>query len=150
MNLFEGDLQPGNSPGISSFAGDVAFSYSSTVAIEIGGTSAGQDYDLVKIARRAILDGTLEVTLVDDFLPVAGQSFEIMSYGVHSGEFFTENLPALPGGLDWIVNYNSRSLELMVVSAVPEPSSFILFAVGLAILATPACVVGHRVLGMTI
>ena len=131
MNLFEGDLQPGNSPGISSFAGDVAFSYSSTVAIEIGGTSGGQDFDLVEIARRATLDGTLELTLVDDFLPVAGQSFEILSYGARSGEFFTENLPVLPGGLDWIVNYNRRSIELMVVSAVPEPSSCMLIAFGL-------------------
>jgi hypothetical protein len=58
----------------------------------------------------------LEVELLGGFAPMAGDFFQIVSAGGGlSGVFGTEILPALPGGLDWDVQYNANSVVLAVV-----------------------------------
>src|SRR5205823_5290800 len=48
--LLEGDLRPGNSPAAISFGGDVSFGSGAALDIELGGLSAGSQYDTVHIA----------------------------------------------------------------------------------------------------
>jgi hypothetical protein len=70
----------------------------------------------VQVTGAATLAGTLEVELLGGFAPMAGDFFQIVSAGGGlSGVFGTEILPALPGGLDWDVQYNSNSVVLAVV-----------------------------------
>ena len=113
INLFEGDLRPGNSPGISSFAGDVAFSFGSTLAIEIGGTTGGTQYDMLTTSGDASLGGTLEVSLIDGFTPAPGDTFEIVTATSVLDTFDTLDLPTLPDDLLWFVNYGATSIELV-------------------------------------
>jgi len=61
--------------------------------IEIGGSQAGTDFDQLVVTGRAMLDGTLNVMLINGFIPNPGSSFEIMIFADASGSFATMTLP---------------------------------------------------------
>ena len=112
-HTFEGNLLPGNSAGVMSFEGDVVFGPFSTLTMEIGGTTQGTEFDFLDVAGDIALSGTLDLQFVDSFLPTAGDTFEIIAAASVIDTFDTVNLPALPGGLLWFVNYGATSVELV-------------------------------------
>jgi hypothetical protein len=97
---FEGDLSPGSSPATVNFAGDVVLGPEATLQIELGGTTAGTQYDQIIVAGKLTLDGTLEINLINGFIPSAGQTFDILNWGSLAGAFSALDLPTLPG-LTW-------------------------------------------------
>jgi hypothetical protein len=65
----------------------VAFTNTGTVQLRLGGTGGGQ-FD--RIAAGAVsLAGTLDVTLTNGFVPVSGNTFDVMTYGTRTGTFTT-------------------------------------------------------------
>lgn len=83
---------------------------------------AGRDfdeYDRLTTSFAANLAGDLEVTLLNGFIPRAGDSFQILqSLGSLSGQFreIGTILPTLPSNLSWEIEYdNSNSLVLLNV-----------------------------------
>ncbi len=115
-----GDLKPGNSPGILAFGGDVELGSSAAFAIEIGGTTPGAQYDRIDVAGRLSLGGTLNVSLLGGFMPTLGDSFDVMNWGALSDTFAHINLPSLVGPMDWDVSnlYTTGTLNV-----VPEPAT---------------------------
>ncbi len=97
---------------------------------ELAGTQAGMDYDQLMITGNAVLDGTLDVALVNGFLPKLGDTFFLLTYGDESGTFSMIDLPSLPSGEMWDYAYESTDFKLWV-APVPEPSSLILLGGGL-------------------
>jgi T5SS/PEP-CTERM-associated repeat protein len=72
----------------------------------------------LQISGAAALAGTLEVSLLNGFMPMAGDAFQILTAGGgRSGVFSNEILPALSGGLNWDVQYNPNSVVLSVIGA---------------------------------
>src|SRR5262249_47047372 len=64
--------------------------------VEIAGTAAGSQFDQLAISGAATLDGTLNVTDINNFLEGKGHSFQALTYAsVGAGDFATKNLPAL-------------------------------------------------------
>ncbi|MDO9084960.1 MAG: hypothetical protein Q7U53_02030 [Anaerolineaceae bacterium] len=114
-----GTVSPGTSPGIITVDGDYTQDSSGTLEIELDGTTPGSGYDQLVVTGAATLGGSLDVSLIPGFSPIAGQSFTIMTYASHTGEFDTENLPPLSGDLDWIVEYGSTALLLRIPSSIP-------------------------------
>ncbi|MCA9230276.1 MAG: PEP-CTERM sorting domain-containing protein, partial [Planctomycetales bacterium] len=113
-----GTVAPGLSPGILSETGNYTQGAGGTLAIELGGTTLGAEYDQLAITGSAVLDGVLDVSLVDlgggVFEPIAGDTFSILTAtGGISGTFTSVNLPALAGDLLWYVNYGATSVELV-------------------------------------
>ena len=113
-----------DAPGFSPAAvnrGSV--SYNGTLEIEIGGASAGSDYDQLNHilgAGIATLGGVLDVQLIDDFAPQENDSFEIITaIGGVNGTFSTmaSALPALSGNLEWEILYGSNNVLLSVIVA---------------------------------
>lgn len=109
--LFDGDLlnqggtlAPGQSPGITTITGDYTQLSSATLALEIGGTSQGTQFDLLNVQGDTILAGTLEFTIIDGFDPTDGDRFDILDWGTLSGSFDTVLLPTLIGGLAWNID----------------------------------------------
>ncbi len=49
-----------------------------TLQIEIGGLTAGTEYDQVNVSGLATLDGTLDIQLLDGFVPDEGDTFDIL------------------------------------------------------------------------
>jgi len=89
----EGTVSPGHSPGIQNYD-SFAQSADGTLQIEIGGLNPGpgspnvdDGYDQVNVSGTAALDGTLEVTLINDFVPSDGDTFDVLTFGSVSGRF---------------------------------------------------------------
>jgi hypothetical protein len=75
--------------------------------LKIGGISDGQ-YDRLNV-NSAMLDGTLNINLINGFTPTSGDSFQVMTYGSHTGTFATIN----GNGQTYIPNYNASNLTLV-------------------------------------
>jgi hypothetical protein len=85
--------------------------------IEIGGLTAGSEYDTLEIAGTASLDGTLAVSLIGGFAPDLDNSFEVLrADGGIFGTFANSTLPVLSAGLDWNVVYSNFAVLLQVVA----------------------------------
>lgn len=67
--MFAGDLQTLN------ITGDYEETDTANINIEIGSLT---EFDRVFVDGAVTFDGTLNVSLIDEFTPIAGQSFEIM------------------------------------------------------------------------
>ena len=117
-----GTVSPGASPGIITVDGDYTQDSSGALAIELDGTTPGSGYDQLAVTGAATLGGTLDVSLIPGFTPTAGQSFAIMTYASHTGEFDTLNLPSLSGDLEWKLEYGSTAFLLSIPSSVPNGS----------------------------
>jgi hypothetical protein len=68
------------------------------------------------VALTLTLNGpTMNVLLIDGFVPQDGQRFRILSWGALVGTFRQVNLPALPAGLTWDRTRLYSTGELAVV-----------------------------------
>src|SRR5579863_8731997 len=83
----------------------------------IGGLIAGRQYSQLNVSGPATLNGTLNVSLINNFVPAGGNQFVILTAGSLSNQFVTTNLPALPPGLSWMVNYSSTQVTLSVMAS---------------------------------
>jgi hypothetical protein len=86
--------------------------------IELAGIGLN-DFDRITLIGQALLAGELNVSLLDDFSPVAGNAFTFLSaVGGVAGTFTAVSLPALTPGLSWSINYNPTNVQLLVVQAL--------------------------------
>jgi T5SS/PEP-CTERM-associated repeat protein len=92
-----GFFAPGGDPGTFTIQGD----YDQTdggggeMDIEVGGGTAGVDYDRLVVSGKAKLGGTLKVTLVNGYAPKAGDTLEIVKAASMSGSFSQISSPGL-------------------------------------------------------
>ena len=79
-----GILAPGASAGTLTSAGDVTFSNGSIFRVEIGGTTAGGQYDVLHLSGTGLSglidlgSATIQASLIGGFTPTVGQVFEII------------------------------------------------------------------------
>ncbi len=93
-----------------------------TLEIEIGGLEPGTEHDQLvcdRGSRIKALAGRLDVRLINGFVPAIGDRFLVVSGALlNSDDRFTEtDLPALPAGRRWLVNYlrgTAPGIELQV------------------------------------
>ncbi len=128
--LYDGSYSPGNSPAAVSVE-NITFGPNSTLSLEVQGMIAGSQYDQLQISGLATLNGTLNVTLVNGFVPSASETFDFFN-GPTTGSFTQINLPALSNGLSWNTSNLYTTGE---ISVVPEPSTLALFGIGAICLA---------------
>jgi T5SS/PEP-CTERM-associated repeat protein len=114
-----GVVAPGNSPGTLHIIGDYTQTDSGITQIEIAGTTAGSQFDTLDITGRAMLDGKLDVSLINGFTPASGSVFQVLhaGQGVFGG-FHNLSLPALPGELGWSIVYTGVGVFLSVQGAL--------------------------------
>jgi T5SS/PEP-CTERM-associated repeat protein len=116
-----GTLAPGNSVAVSNITGNYVQADEATLEIELAGDDNSDplnpNYDRLDVGQIAVLDGTLELLLRDNFLPTLGSQFEILTTGmVRSGQFADVFAP-VTNGLTFEVLYLPRSVVLEVVDA---------------------------------
>lgn len=109
-------LAPGNSAGLMVLHGGYLQSPTGTLDIEIEGTDAGHTYDQLQVTEVASLHGRLRVKLSGDYIPSAGDAFNILTCRDLQGRFEKTDLPALPNGLKWDVRYSENGVLLAVAS----------------------------------
>ncbi|MHC4716149.1 MAG: autotransporter outer membrane beta-barrel domain-containing protein, partial [Planctomycetota bacterium] len=88
----EADVMPGASPAAMAFGGDLSFGPLARLHTELGGTTAGSEFDQVNVAGSAALDGTLDISLIAGFAPELADEFRILTFASRTGEF-----PAVEG-----------------------------------------------------
>ena len=92
-------VAPGNSPGKLTVEGNYVHEAGSSLTIEIGGLLETQEYDVLNVSGSMTLNGgTLDVVLIDGFVPSGGDSFDILDFSSLTGDFTSVNLPA---GFNW-------------------------------------------------
>ena len=118
-------LTPGTSPGSLNITGDLTLSTDSVMVVELsknidadGNTfEAGEDYDEIIVGGHAALDGTLTVSLLAGYTPVAGDTFDFLTVGSDSGTFHTFNLPDLSAhGLELVFASSDDGFTLKAVT----------------------------------
>ena len=119
-----GVVSPGNSVGTINVTGDLLSGTNAVFNFEIGGLSS---FDQLLVSGDFAFDGTLNLSLIDSFMPEAGNSFQLFDFTSSSGSFGTLNLAALDGGKSWDV---SNLYTTGVVQVVPEPTTLGLLALG--------------------
>jgi len=111
-----GTVSPGESPGSITVNGNYIQVVTGTLAIDLGGVIPAIEHDQLIITGTATLSGTLDVFL-ESYVPEGSESFIITTYASHTGVFSTVNLPTLPGGLDWNLEYGPTEISLDVITA---------------------------------
>jgi hypothetical protein len=135
-----GLLSPGNSPGLTAITGDYDQQIAGALLIELAGLNAVSEYDQVQVGGTATLGGTLDVDLLYGYVPVLGDSYDILLAEVVAGTFGTTLLPTLGPGLAWSLQYlvdaigTTDVVRLSVQQAVPVPTAVWLFSSALAAL----------------
>jgi cytochrome c biogenesis protein ResB len=82
-----------------------------SIALKLGGTTAITQYDRLAVTGTATLAGTLDVTLVNNFVPSSTNTFSVLTTTTPmSGRFGTTNLPP---GITNPPTYNSTSVVLV-------------------------------------
>ena len=71
-------VSPGNSPGIITVDGNYEQGSTGTLNIELGGTTAGTQYDQLDVNGTVTLAGSLNRSLINGFNPAVGNTFTII------------------------------------------------------------------------
>lgn len=140
--FFEGDLAPGNSPGLVSIGGNMSLGLNAHTIMEIAGLGRGTEFDAFDIGGMLALGGVLDVVLYDlgsgPYVPQLGDSFDLFLADTISGDFDLLTLATLGGGLGWQLDVLADAIGFtdvvrlsVVASAVPVPPALWLFGSGL-------------------
>jgi len=107
-----GTVAPGLSAGTLNLAGNYTQTAAGTLDVELAGRNTGE-FDVLAVTGTASLNGTLRVTVHPQFLPGAGEQFQILTCASRSGVFSVTNVPA---GL--VVSYASNGVFLVVTGQI--------------------------------
>ncbi len=81
----------------------------------IAGAASGQ-FNVLNVTGAATLGGTLNIGLLNNFVPLIGAEFEILTAKHVTGTFATVNGTKINGSEHFTVTYNSDNVTLTVVS----------------------------------
>jgi len=112
---FSGGYSPGDSPAAISFGGDVAFTPSNALLLEIQGLAPGSGYDQVNVAGNLQAGGSIDLAVDPGLALSAGDSFTLLSWQTRAGEFAGISGIQQGNNLDLGVRYDSTSLVVKVV-----------------------------------
>ncbi len=109
-----GAIAPGPTTAALSISGHLSLFETSNLEIELGGTTAGIDYDTLQISGDATLAGLLSVALENGFEPAGDQAFQLLhaDAGVF-GKFADSNLPDVADHV-WTIVYNPFDVLLQL------------------------------------
>jgi VCBS repeat-containing protein len=95
---------------------------SANINIQLGGSTAGTNFDQVDINGNAAFDGTLNVSLLNNFTPTLGSTFDVVTYENFTGSLDFTGLK-IADNLNLIPVFNSKALTLIVGNATPKANN---------------------------
>ncbi len=111
-------------PGTLNISGNYTQEAAGTLAVGIGGLSAGSQYGQMNVTEQATLNGALDINLASGYSPPLGASYRILNFGARSGNFSSEVGLVLSGTASLVPTYDSTpgpGLDLVVTHAVNTP-----------------------------
>ena len=114
-----GVTSPGGSPGTLSLGPGENYQQgaSGILRIELGGHNPGTQYDQLVVGGNASLAGTLELPLINGFVPQPGDQFQILTCGSQTGQFSQINAPAVSGAV-WVAHYSGTNVSAVLANQV--------------------------------
>jgi len=129
---FNDRFDPGNSPGIVNFTDQFILGSNATLGIELGGYIAGTEFDQINVANDAFLDGTLDLSYIDEFFAADSDLFMIVDALLLFGTF---DSVIFPDAQNWYIDYDRVNGDVFVgVAPVPLPASAILMLSGMGLM----------------
>ncbi len=116
LTVFNGAVSPGNSPGLLLIEGNVAFGDKAVTTLELAGLNRGDGFDAIDTGGTLTLNGILDIVLLNNFFPKAGDSFLLLKADALLGEYDTVNLPEIEG-LTLQLNKTQTTLSMEVQAA---------------------------------
>lgn len=135
--IIEGKLSPGDSPGCIDFGGNLTFASTATLLIEISGADPCTGYDRISVNNTLTINGaSLELVLINSFVPNFRQRFDVLDWGLLSGSFASIDTSAavLPYPLQWDLSQLYITGEVVVsvpniadgdLAPIDDPDGFI-------------------------
>jgi hypothetical protein len=93
-----------------------------SINIQLGGSTAGTNFDQVDINGNATFDGTLNVSLLNNFTPTLGSTYDVLTYENFTGSLDFTGLK-IADKLTLIPVFNSKVLTLIVGNATPKANN---------------------------
>jgi fibronectin-binding autotransporter adhesin len=87
---------------------------SGSLNVQIGGLTAGTQYSQLAVANGVSLNGTLNIKVVNGFIPANGNTFIILTGSTRSGTFAHVHGLTIPTGGHFTVAYNPTNVTLTV------------------------------------
>lgn len=115
VDIDGGTMSPGLSVGEFVVGGDYMQTQDGTLEIEITGAGFGE-FDVLTVGGSATLDGNLNVSFVNGYVPPAGSTFQIIAALDVEGEFADITASGLPASLAVEATYAVDSVTLEVVA----------------------------------
>jgi hypothetical protein len=101
----DGRVVPGSSTGRLTIDGDYTQTPLGTLEIELDGYVPGAGFDQLLVSGAANLAGALDVVLLPGFAPELAGDQRIVGAGQINGTFDLEDIPGLPAGFVFALNY---------------------------------------------
>ncbi len=118
-----GTMSPGDIPaaaGAMAIAGNYVQLAAGIFQLDLGGLTAGSQFDLLNVTGSTSLSGTLDISLINGFFPAVGNTFTFLtSGGGVSGIFGTVNGLNIGGGEMLQVVYNANNVQISTLSLGP-------------------------------
>ena len=112
-----GTVDPGTVGGAGTLTiqGNYVQNSGGKLTEDIGGATAGTQYNQIIVTGTASLAGTLNVCLINGYLPTLDSTFPIMTFASSSGDFATKTYSNPGGGNALLSGYTPASLVISVV-----------------------------------
>ncbi len=117
----QGAFRPGNSEGIGRVdLFDYQHADTAELFIEVRGTALNA-FDRLVASGDVVLDGYLNIDIDEispgvPFVPVLGQTFNIITGNTVTGAFDYKDVSGMPAGLAFHINYLANAVQLQVVT----------------------------------
>jgi hypothetical protein len=111
------------SAGILTVSGTYRQNSGGALNIAIGGTTAGTKYDQLNVTGAATVNGTLNLSLINGFVPTVGSTFEILNASSVSGTFSTVNGAQINGSEHFVVACDTTDCDVTVASGAASTSA---------------------------
>jgi hypothetical protein len=119
-----GTVSPGGgTAGALTINGNYTQGSGGTLAIDLGGHTAGTQFDQLVVTGTATLAGTLSLTDINSFLPGNGDTYVIVTFASATGSFKTVNGSAVTPSFGFAPAVNSKNVTLQV-STTPGTLQF--------------------------
>ena len=131
----DGQISAGAPFGVLTLDAEiVTLGSNASVLTEIGGLTAGTEFDVIDVTGALSLGGDLQVLVADLFEPVSADTFEIITAATVSGTFDNADdgatLATTDNAFTFTVNYNPGSVVLSNFEVVPEPTTLVVAGLG--------------------
>src|SRR5579859_816431 len=125
-----GTVDPGGpgTAGTLTITGTYTQTSTGVLNADIGGTTAGTQFDQLNVTGGVTLGGTLNVALINGFTPASGETFQVLTYGSQTGQFATIVQPPASSGVTFTPTYGATAFTMTAGAATTVISQHVVLS----------------------